>query len=702
MTAPIRHRHAEDSSVQHDTAVSSGYVPFIDGLRAIAVVAVLIHHLDASWLPGGFAGVDVFFVISGFVVSASIAKWKGGLRAFLAYFCARRLLRIAPALIVCLLATTLACTLVVPTAWLSSVVDATGAWAFLGVSNLYLAMNQESYYSPTAAFNPYTHTWSLGVEEQFYLIFPLVFFAWTRGGRWRSASIALLAVAMIGSFAHGALKTASEPAVAFYLITTRFWELASGVLLFVALDRLDRQATPRGARSGLPGLMAWLGLGTIGFTLATASIASFPVPGASLAVLGVLVLIASLDRAGPQASLARLLSTRVATCIGQRSYSLYLWHWPVIVLLRWTWGIESAAMIALAVILTLALADLSYRMIETPARHAMRLRRVPRIVVVAVGVLALIGAWGLATGIARAKPWLSMSTVSRNSIAWYPGITTHLPDRPGCLIASADDADGLAKNFTRTGCEATPSSDVDLFVIGDSHAMAYSTLLTDYVLRTGARVRLYPNPGCALGSLQPAREGGHCPAETTKAMADIMARSKSGDVLFLAALRLNRLGTQFSSVSDPAVWHSMDSADARLRRAAAVVALEEILAPVASKGLRIVFDAPKPLFHAPAFRCADIFNASNPDCAGGLIESRDALETYRAPVMESLRQITERLPGASIWDPFPLLCPANPCRAIVDGQPLYFDGDHLSAHANRLLAQPFETFVTALAGDSAH
>ncbi|MCW5569427.1 MAG: acyltransferase, partial [Dokdonella sp.] len=137
------------------------YFAYIDGLRAIAVLGVIAYHLDSGWLPGGFAGVDVFFVISGFVVSASVARWNGsGLGGFLAYFYARRIRRIVPALVFCLLSTSLACTLFIPFAWLSSAIETTGRYAFFGLSNLYLASHNESYFSPTAEFNPYTHTWS--------------------------------------------------------------------------------------------------------------------------------------------------------------------------------------------------------------------------------------------------------------------------------------------------------------------------------------------------------------------------------------------------------------------------------------------------------------------------------------------------------------------------------------------------------------
>jgi peptidoglycan/LPS O-acetylase OafA/YrhL len=166
------------------------YFPFIDGLRAIAIAAVLAYHLDPRWLPGGFAGVDMFFVISGFVVSASVAGFEtGSARAFAARFYARRVRRILPALLFCLLCTALLCVLFVPPAWLNEGSARTGLFAMFGLANFELAGSGNDYFSPRVDFNPYTHTWSLGVEEQFYLLFPLLFLIWLRGARRVSAAI---------------------------------------------------------------------------------------------------------------------------------------------------------------------------------------------------------------------------------------------------------------------------------------------------------------------------------------------------------------------------------------------------------------------------------------------------------------------------------------------------------------------------------
>ena len=166
------------SSIQMQN--KSGYVTGIDGLRAYAVVAVILYHFRNSLLPGGFCGVDVFFAISGYVVSRSLHEVAARNFAHFALgFYARRILRIYPALVACLLVTGLLQVLFIPLSWLSTTSYKTGLFAFFGVSNFALIWFNDGYFSPRVEFNAYTHTWSLAVEEQFYLLFPaLVFFTW--------------------------------------------------------------------------------------------------------------------------------------------------------------------------------------------------------------------------------------------------------------------------------------------------------------------------------------------------------------------------------------------------------------------------------------------------------------------------------------------------------------------------------------------
>ena len=153
------------------------YIPGIDGLRALAVVSVMIYHLVPGALPGGFVGVDVFFVISGYVVTGSMMRdAKLPFLEFIAAFYARRFRRIVPALVVCLCVTVLFSVALIPDAWLSNALRDTGLSAFFGLSNFTLVTGDDGYFATRSEFNPFTHTWSLAVEEQFYLLFPLVLY----------------------------------------------------------------------------------------------------------------------------------------------------------------------------------------------------------------------------------------------------------------------------------------------------------------------------------------------------------------------------------------------------------------------------------------------------------------------------------------------------------------------------------------------
>ncbi len=676
------------------------YQPHIDGLRALAVLAVLAFHFQHAWLPGGFAGVDIFFVISGFVVSASVSHWHGhGLLAFAGHFYARRVQRIVPALVTCLLATSLACVLLVPFAWLSSTIQSTGRHAFFGLSNLYLAFEQEDYFAPTAEFNPFLHTWSLGVEEQFYLIFPLLFFAWTRGGRWRQASIALFAAAALISLAHARTLHATDQSAAFFLTTTRLWELAAGVLLFqwIGVRAHDPNRVPSARWWCEAG--AWLSLALVIVAVFASQAQQFPYPSALLPVVGTLGVLGFLHHQPAATPLRALLGARLPGLIGQRSYSLYLWHWPVLVILRWTSGLDSPMTMLLALVLTVACAELSYRFIENPLRLSRRLRAWPAPRMVGAGLATLVAAWLLSDQWIVARANLSLSTVSRNAGEWYALPMKQSDIRPGCSLITRNEPVGAAavSIYTRAGCDVPSAARPRLFVFGDSHAIAYSTLLSEHVLRTGSTVLLYENPGCSFLSLQPEREVGSCVTQAETVLADIRRRAIVGDVVFFAALRVDRIGTQFATGDSQAAFAAMHSAARTEQRAAAEAVALAYLAPLAASGLHIILDAPKPVFRSPPYRCADAFNRSNPICAAGLSESRDWLLAYRAPVMQSLQRISAALPAAAVWDPLPVLCPTSVCASLDQDGPRFFDGDHLSARGNRVLYADFERLLDRIA-----
>jgi peptidoglycan/LPS O-acetylase OafA/YrhL len=683
------------------TAKPLAYFPHIDGLRAIAVLSVLVYHLHAAWLPGGFVGVDVFFVISGFIVSASVSNLDrcGPLR-FMLLFYARRLQRIGPALMVCLLVTSVATALVIPPSWLSGAIPKTGLYAFFGMSNVILARFYNDYFAPLAEFNPYTHTWSLGVEEQFYLVFPLLFFAWTFGGRWRRLTLGLFGAALIASLGHAAWLGHSDKVHAFYMITSRFWQLAAGVMLFQAMRLAGRrfevgvQPSPAWHTAG-----AAVSLALIGYSLATAQPDRFPYPGAIPAVLGAMGLLFFLHGKDEADPLMRVIAAPAALFIGRISYSLYLWHWPVFVLFRWTVGLDRPGDRISAVAIAVALAIASYFLVEQPVRRSGRLRRLPRPALVAAG-FACIGlcAWS-ATRIDRARPWISLSTVVRNAADWYPeGVDTD-PAYPGCAIGidRAPVGAGWAATYARRGCATKPTAP-RLFAMGDSHTLAYVPLYKQYALETGAAVTLYQIGDCPFLSMLPGREqSDRCRANARTAIDDMLTRIAPGDVVFLSSLRMPRFVDQYIVFPDEQATAQIFAASAVAAREQSIVDGEAALRGLNDKGAAIVVEAPEPIFRSPAYRCAEPYNRSIPICRPGSSMDRAELEALRRPILDALSRMAAAVPGAYVWDPFPILCPPGPaCSQYAQGHPLFFDSDHLSGYANRLLAPSFRAFVASV------
>ncbi len=343
---------------KHETAYRSD----IDGLRAIAVLAVLFFHYGATWLPGGFAGVDVFFVISGYLItrhlSADISENGFSLGPLLVRFYNKRIRRIIPALAVVLAATIAAgWFLLMPGDFAST--GKSAAYSAFGLGNLYFYWNT-GYFDREAELQPLLHMWSLGVEEQFYLVWPvlLALIMWVARGR-RIIIGAVITVLIVAGLAFSMQTVAVDPKAAFFLPLPRAWELGIGGLLAFLPAMRSRWVSEATGIVGIS-LVAWPLFMLAG---AESSLGLSMLP----AVIGSALLI--WPRTESVAS--RLLSIRPMRAIGLISYSLYLWHWPIIVLFRhYNNGVMPTLLEAVVLaIISMALAYISWRFIEGPARR---------------------------------------------------------------------------------------------------------------------------------------------------------------------------------------------------------------------------------------------------------------------------------------------------------------------------------------------
>jgi peptidoglycan/LPS O-acetylase OafA/YrhL len=371
----------------------------IEGLRAVAILLVVCAHANVPWLEGGFIGVDVFFVLSGYLITGLLVReFEGSGRINLAAFYARRLQRLLPGLLLVVLCTALAAMVLlapfeqIPQAW-------AGGAAATWTSNFHFALSKLDYFGPTADTNLFLHTWSLGLEEQFYLLWPALMlfllgaWRWQGGhrdfprlqhGMWATVVLCLLL---------SLLLTYASPQLGFYMVVSRGWQFALGALVFLHFDRNGISAIP--PRFAVT--IGWIGLVAI---LASAMIVDShtPYPGywAIMPSMGTaIVLYAGTTKAGSR-GVGQILAIRPLQDVGQISYAWYLWHWPVLLLGATVLDAHNPWHVAILVLISVALAALSYQLIESPLRRLQALRDRPRATLAGGLVLmavALMGAF---------------------------------------------------------------------------------------------------------------------------------------------------------------------------------------------------------------------------------------------------------------------------------------------------------------------
>jgi peptidoglycan/LPS O-acetylase OafA/YrhL len=361
------------------------YRPDIDGLRAVAILAVLGFHALPRFVPGGFVGVDVFFVISGFLITSLILEdLRAGQFSFLGFY-ERRIRRLFPALVVVLLATWLLGVLTLLPVELTALGKHILAAAAFAANILNFA--EAGYFDAPAIAKPLLHMWSLGVEEQFYLLFPVLLVAlWRYSRAWL-----LLALIGLASFALNIATIRDHPDFSFYLPLTRFWEFVAGALLATGLrpPYAGKVSLPEALQLVLRNAMAIAGAGLIALSIAITTHHAFPGWKAILPVAGTAMIIA----AGQGAWINRkVLANPTMVFIGLISYPLYLWHWPLIVtgrtIMRGMPNAHERTTALVAVALAVVLAIVTYKYIETPIRRRQGFFARPRTALLAGGLAA--------------------------------------------------------------------------------------------------------------------------------------------------------------------------------------------------------------------------------------------------------------------------------------------------------------------------
>lgn len=445
------------------------YRPEIDGLRALAIVPVIVFHFNPEWLSGGFMGVDVFFVISGYLITSIIlAELAAGTFTFLGFW-ERRVRRIFPALGFMLLGVLLfAFAVFCPTGLLSTLGRQTFK-VISFVSNHYMLLITGDYWGQSASLIPLLHTWSLAVEEQFYFFLPTLIFLIFRW--WdKSWILPVLCILALGSFAYCVSQTAVNQSAAFFLLSSRAWELLAGSVLAILAPRIVVKSEAN-AQKWLADLGLVIILGGYFFL----SEVDFPGWKAAIPVVGTAMFIGFSQRGGHS---TWLLQTRPLVFIGKASYSLYLWHWPALVFGKLFADLfEMPSLLWWALLISIAIAIGSYLWIEKLGKQIKAIWRWAGISVAIIIAVALLAAFNhrdlTPAGIAQTEykggmyesVYANVSLLRKNQNQNL-GIQYYLPDS-----RATPDHSGFKPKITN------PELSQDIIVLGDSHALMWGSVI---------------------------------------------------------------------------------------------------------------------------------------------------------------------------------------------------------------------------------
>lgn len=686
--------HSPDSTFRHD----------IDGLRALAVLLVVAHHVAPSTLPGGFVGVDVFFVISGFLITRLIDTAQQAGRFTYVEFLWKRCRRILPALLVVLVATLLAGICVLTGPELVSLAKHV-AFGSLSASNL-LLWSEVGYFDTAATIKPLLHLWSLGIEEQFYLVWPLFLALLPLRPRTRLLGVAALVALSLMLSENLAW---SDPAQGFYMLHSRAWELGVGGLIALAiplwptsLPVSDTVVNALRSTASVSGIMLILYS-----ALLFDSTTSWPGISALVPVVGTALVIV----AGPTAILNRgPLSMRASQWLGQRSYAFYLWHWPPLAflhILAQERNVSSETVQWVAVLLmlpALALAHATLHCVELPVRVlATRVERRSRILarhllpfgvaiaVVAIAANEVMRSHGLPTryGSVGADALATLNAASPDSITTYEKRATR------CRLADKGHA---------TWCWRITGIGKGIAVFGDSHAEVIFAGLAE---RDASRpLLLTGRKGCAP-IVQPEpiadRLAEICRRSALLAHATILSDTSIGTVLLVSRGPAYLAGAGFGVDTQrpvvPVALRAVRSDSLALERAFDA-GLERSIRSFIAAGKRVILLVGVPEIGFMPEECL----IGRPF---GLREVRSPCAVTRAAVDHRNRRyrrlvgaLAARIPQLEVFDAQPLFCDGALCHAERGQRLLYQDGNHLSILGSRLVAAQLVSFIGPREPDS--
>ena len=695
------------SSTPKETSNKLTFRPDIQGLRAVAVGIVVLYHAGLPWLPGGFVGVDVFFVISGYLITKGIvSELRRDGRVSLRRFYARRIGRILPAAALAIVATLALTWLLLPDTRWRQIGEGGFASAFSFVNWLF-ASNAVNYLAQGQAESPFQHFWSLSVEEQFYAVWPmlLLIVGWLSlklGFRLQRGLLTVVVLVAVPSFAWSIYLTATNPGPAYFVTTTRGWELAAGCALAIMTSR-----TAAKVPVFVAAIVGWIGLAAVFAAAALyTSDTAFPGYSAALPVLGATAVI----WAGPYAKSwgpVFLLKLRPMVALGDISYSVYLWHWPLLVIAAGVWGKLGPAAALLVAAVSLIPAWASYVTVERRVQNYLK-DMTSKSRPYGIGAILIIGgaaaALILASMVPPAAPPSTVkfvpSTVAGAKAALVGAETILDPSAPRKVADSFPDvqpapaqAASDLPDVNRNGCMqdvessdakrcdfGSPTGKKTIAVVGDSHAAMLLPGLDQAATESGWKIISYTKGACPwidvnindVNVKQGNRAFTQCRQWVQGVSAALQADKPDLIIAGMSAYRTN----------DGAVD------DAGTSAAKLIDGMHATWAPFLKNGIPVVSvrDSPQPGTVIPDCVAKNMTTLSR--CA---VKKSDTTNPNPPEVAA-----TNGIPGTTALDLTDAYCFGDTCPAVIGGVLVYRDSNHLTATYARSLHGQMAAFLAPL------
>jgi len=670
----------------------SAYRRDIDGLRSLAIIPVVLFHAGVETVSGGFVGVDVFFVISGYLITSIIVKDLAQERFSLVTFYERRARRIMPALLTMM-------AIVLGVGWFIympgdfAALGASIAAAVFFVSNI-LFWSQTGYFSPGVLEIPLLHTWSLAIEEQFYIFLPPLLMLLHRF-RLKIGMFLLALTAM--SLLLSGLTTQLKPDAAYYLMPWRAWELGLGSLLALGMGPRLENALLRNI-AALAGFCAIL---TAVFLFDETT--TFPGFSAALPCIGA-ALILQAGRFGPSLT-GQFLGTGPLVFIGLISYSLYLWHWPIIVFYSyWTLSEPQGIATGLIILASVIAATISWRFVERPFRAAKG-----------------EGAYFTRNAIFGLTAIVSVVIATAGfAVSYFGGVPSRLPDTSVKYASFADSKISNLRACVGRDAKWIPPNEPCVFgaqdtqpgfaVWGDSHGPALLPGLSTRAQASGASIELYSRAGCfpALDVERLDGKTGRCIAYGAGSFENIISNAEIHTVVLVARFALATKGYLSDHGLSELGWGPTLYSDAAGQTPAQVnqdrhefimsrfeATVQKLLE--AQKRVVIVYPTPEVGFKVPTTLAKLAFQNRNPEnftVAKSLYDARNSEVITRLDGLPDNPALLRVYPSAK-------LCNDTECLTSIDGAALYHDDDHLSLEGAEFVSELFADVFDDPKSDSA-